>query len=308
MEGSELGPREESDDARDREIIRSLVPGGKDHHGKDIETLILKTSEFAVWLTASDFEIWWITVGSIEDLPAGHGEISSRVALLESVQIGSLPADLRRSFRCLVGEGLARALEGDLAAAQKTLDYSESYIKARLGERARLWQLALALPVGALAVVVMLIALVWNACDRFTFCAAIPIEPFYCSGMGILGAVFFLVTRVGKVSADPAAGIELQLLEVTARLATGAVAGFLVASAVRAGFLFPQLKDGTVMGFLLVGFVAGASERLIPNLVSSLESQTAAISNRNDSTPTPPAPASTPASTPGSGGASPAAS
>jgi hypothetical protein len=256
--------------SREYEMIQSLTPGQDDPHGRKVETIIIKTESFGVWLTSPDFEVWWMTDGRLDDLPKGFGEITSKVALLEAIQIGALDEGLRRAFRCLVGEGVARALEGDIKGAKGTLAYSEAYVLARLRERARLWHLLTAMPAALVVVFAALLTSIYEQCGSLSLCGAISPTPFYMSCMGVLGAAFSLISRTGKLSVDPAAGFALHVLEIVARLTVGATAGFLLFWAVQSGFVLPQFKD-QVGGLLLFAFAGGASERLIPNLVSSLE-------------------------------------
>jgi hypothetical protein len=236
-----------------------------------VETIIFQCDTFAVWLVQDSYDVWW---HSARDVPKGLGEITARVAQLEAVQIKVLDASTRCAYRALVGEGLTRAFDGDLGAARSTLDYADAFARARLEECARRWHLVTALAAGGLALVGVVILALERVCGSLVICQALPVTPVYCTLMGMIGAAFSIVTRAGKISADPAAGLGLHLLEVLSRITAGAAAGFLASLAIVAGLFFPQLKASSLSAFMLMGFVAGVSERLIPNLVSSIEAQT----------------------------------
>src|SRR5690606_22261496 len=181
-----------------------IKPGDEDGFGNTLKTMIYRTPTFCVWIVEGSYDVWWHY--EPEELPQGLSAITSRAAQLEAVQIQALSNSARLAFRCLIGEGIARALEGDMGAASSTLDAAEAFVKARLEERARTWHLVIALIAGVLAVLALTGIGLFDKCGGFRLCEEVPVEPVYCGLMGIFGAVFSVASRANKISADPAAG------------------------------------------------------------------------------------------------------
>jgi hypothetical protein len=226
----------------------------------------LQTDEFVVYLDEELTTQWWL----VHELPEYAGPVLNRVAELEAIPIDFLPRSVQRSFRALVAEGVARMFdEKGVSSAEAIHALAESYIRARLTEQARSWYLNAALLgfvifggiMGCIEVVYRSGAGVMaDSARRFLLCL----------GMGAVGASFSLVTRIGSFPADPAAGRALHMREALARILVGVVGAFV-------GFLamgtkqFFQSLGAELPGLLLVSFVAGTSERFVPNLVGRVD-------------------------------------
>lgn len=231
-----------------------------------VDEVILQTDEFVVYLDDKLTTQWHILGAHLST-----GPVLNRVAELEAIPIGFLPEPVRRSFRSLVAEGLARAFDEDNAASAEAIHASaEKYIRARLAEQARVWYLTSAF-------VALIIAGGIMGAVEILFRSGIvgmtdPIRRFLLSlGMGALGAGFSLVARMGSFPADPSAGRELHSREAVARIIMGIIGAFVGYLAISTKLFFPNLSDGDLAGILLVSFVAGTSERFVPSLVARVE-------------------------------------
>jgi hypothetical protein len=89
--------------------------------------------------------------------------------------------------------------------------------------------------------------------------------------MGALGAGFSLIVRIGSFPADPAAGRNLHTREALARFFVGIMGAFVAYLALGTKQLLPAFTDASIASLLLVAFVAGTSERFVPNLISRVE-------------------------------------
>jgi hypothetical protein len=253
--------------------------------GTKVKTIVLANEgEFWVWLSRNDEtstdDVWWRTA---DDIPREIAPIVAREATLEAIRLNALEQSDRDAFRLLLANGIGRALDGDLAGAQATLDYAEKFVRQRLEEAARHWYLCVSIVGGLASAIAMII----------TFIAVHTVGPhrggswssaLYGVGMGIVGAAVSLISRTGTFSADPAAGRKLHMMEASARLAIGGVAGFIAFLGVRVGLLSPKFVNGDSLALMLVAFAAGYSERFIAQMTQSLESAT----NPKPTSPQPP--------------------
>lgn len=134
---------------------------------------------------------------------------------------------------------------------------------ARHSELSRKWYLVTALSAATIALVVMIgnWSLLPNASYR---------ELVHCIALGALGAGFSLIARLTQIDMDYAAGWLLHSLEAASRVVAGAIGAYVMLLAVQAGIILPDLKASQAALYLLC-FAAGSSERLVPNLIRSME-------------------------------------
>jgi hypothetical protein len=105
--------------------------------GKIVDTLIVQDDDVLVYFDQDLFVEWDYDETKI---PEGEGwpGVFNRVSLLEAFQIDGLSSEIRKSFRRMIGEAVARLLiSRDVNAANQVLDKAEDYVNARNLELAR---------------------------------------------------------------------------------------------------------------------------------------------------------------------------
>jgi hypothetical protein len=92
--------------------------------------------------------------------------------------------------------------------------------------------------------------------------------------MGSLGALLSVLLRSNRLPVDPSAGARVHYFEGVMRVLVGALAGAIFIMAVKTNILLSTLNDSSnsLTLLLLLSFVAGASEQLLPNLISRFSS------------------------------------
>jgi hypothetical protein len=267
-----------------------LVEGQKDPwYGTTVKKLILQMAPevlavpngstgatckppFAVWMVEDTecalLDVWWRVE---REQPVDVSKILTREAELEALNLGRIRADECTRYRVLLGEGLARALDGDVEGASRVLDSAERLYFASLNSLSRSYYLTAALIGAAIATTGMCLQFYLNVDSDAANVAAS--RAIYCVGMGLLGSSSSIVFRASTFALDPATSRTLQALEALGRVASGMLSGFLLFLVTRSGQVFPQLMNASMpfAGHMLFAFAAGYLERFIPNLAESLQ-------------------------------------
>jgi hypothetical protein len=240
----------------------------------EVHYLILAGDDFIVFLDR-DLDVDWSTTQEWEDRnsgPSRRGEILNRVASVECIPNDHQRANVRLNFKRMVGEGVARVLDGEYESADEILDEARRYIDARNVEKARYWQLCTACAIG---VVVMLCALLlWRLREGVLQSWGEPVYFLVLAGTaGCIGAVLSMIFRMGKSSPTSESPRSLHLLEAGSRVLAGCFSALLTSGAVQVGLILSVLsgRDQMHAMMLVVGFASGASERLAPSIIARIE-------------------------------------
>jgi len=97
------------------------------------------------------------------------------------------------------------------------------------------------------------------------------------------GALISVISRTQSISMDVATGRLVYYIEGAARILLGMLGAFLIALSVKANLILGVVnntKDYEFPFLLLLCMVAGASERLVPNLIRQVESSVSIETSR----------------------------
>ena len=241
----------------------------------DIEYLVIAADDFIVYVDR-DIDVEWETADDIPDEDdhtdkSAFKDILNRVAALEATPCDEIPRRMKVQFKRLVGEGVARALDGDFDGAKSILKSAGEYIKARSQETSRFWYLSasslMSLPF------IVFGATFWLL--RGPLIAGLGNGAFWVivSGCaGALGASLSVIGRTGKLHFDSSAGRRLHYLEASSRIWAGAISGVLVGLAVHAQlFLTAITRNGYMPEIMILAALAsGASERFATSIIADL--------------------------------------
>jgi hypothetical protein len=236
-----------------------------------VDYLIHRSEDLIVFLDA-DRVLWfdWDNRGN----PPGFDDVRARIAALEAVDTSHLTRTQLTSFKTLLGTAVVSVvLEQNVTTANRTLDAAQEYISARNSELARRWYL-----LGSFTVTgVVLVLAIAVACARDY------LDDFFGNGFkecalgacaGGIGALFSILTRIGKSPLDVSAGRELHIVEGACRIAVGMIGAYIALLAFEMNLFFSTFgSDPTtrIYSIGLIGLVAGVSERLVPNLIRRVE-------------------------------------
>lgn len=255
------------------------------HLEPDIEHLVLVTETFIVYVDCaldvdwslrdgeegeSDTDLTPEEVAAAEEDEKGFAVVLNRVAMLETSPCDELPRRMKLHFKRLLGEGIARGLQGDFEGAQFILGAAGDYIAARSEETSRFWYLS-----GSTATAFIFIAigcLGW--CVRGWLQEQVGLFAFWeglAACAGAIGALLSVIGRTGNQHFDCSAGKRLHYLEAASRIVAGLISGALVGLAVHAQVFLTALTHGGNLPsiMILAALASGVSERLATSIIVS---------------------------------------
>lgn len=253
--------------------------------GLPIKRLILETDTFIVFID-TEGEIDWRTVGydwSKVDL-GKFDAIINRAAALETIRRDGIDADFTDNHKRLVAEAIARALDGDLAAAQAMLNLAEEILNAKSREAGRLWYLAACfMTVVPFALMVLVLWILRQI--ALPHLGETLFWMLLGSASGAAGALLSILIRNSEISCELSSGKILYFAEAASRILAGAIAGGLAALAVKAGWLFEPLVKAHQGNptIIIAAFAAGYIERFTTSLIANIAPSVAKLQTTADS-------------------------
>lgn len=243
-------------------------------HKKFIQEIIHKTPSFIVYLDDT-YSFHWVSDMAEDAHASDFGAVISSASYLEELGKGEqllLPAQ-RTSFQRLIGQSVARVLDDKKSDnAKDTLNKAESFLKARTTERARKWFIsAIAISTGVALTGILLLWIFRNG--AIARIGATALELAIATGAGALGALISVVLRLSKLNVDAFAGKEVHYFEGVMRAIGGMAGALLIGLAIKSGLILGTINssENSLILLLAVSIVAGASERIVPNLIKQVE-------------------------------------
>jgi hypothetical protein len=247
-------------------------------YASDEIVVFLRNNLDTDWITTPDFDSKLEVINKSPE----WGFIKRTVTRLQSIPIDHLSLIKREGFRTQLGTALSLGLQEDFANAKESLRTAEDFVTARNNEVARGWFLESSGIAVLLFLVFLLATFHFNCYGAVTGGSDLTTiqKVLFCSAAGAVGAFLSVISRITKIPLDPAAGRYMHYLEGGSRVIAGIIAAPFLLFAVKLGVILPSLDKDGIEAVILIGIVAGASERLIPSLIGNVESQ-ASDSNKS---------------------------
>jgi hypothetical protein len=240
-----------------------------------IRYLVMESDDFIVCID-EHFDVDWKTMDSYNhgihtDLPRHHNLIN-KAAMAECIPNSHHEDRIRIDFKRMIAESIARSLKGDYENAESVLDSALLYIEKRNIEKARFWQLATACW-SALVVFIILTACIYIKNGIISCIGETSSALLLSCSAGMLGAVLFMIFRIGKLNITSEAPKSLHILESLARMIAGGLFGVVVGGSIKLGAIVPMLKsqEFPYLGIFIVSLASGYSERWAPSLLEKME-------------------------------------
>lgn len=208
-------------------------------------------------------------------------EVRHEVAFLES-EVTNWPRDLKLSIKRMLGEAIASALKSQQKRAMDIIERAKELLIQKRPEVSRYWTLQACITAGGLAGVAGATA-TWKSPAVIAALGATPHLLFLAFCSGAIGALFFVILRLGSDHVDPSAERRLHFAEGLARIVAGGIAGLMVGAMVKLGVVLPVFSQpgATTLAVCTAAMLGGASERLVPGILAKMESQEAKTKGGN---------------------------
>lgn len=256
-----------------------LLPGAADQAWKCVacQYLVYDSSAFIVYLD-KELDVWakmspaWKAAHAQCD--CRFNEIMNNEAELESVPNRHQPYETRLTFKKMIGNAVACALQEDFGCAQSMLNKAREYIVKRNVEVARLWQLKTVLWLLLGPLLVVFVATGCRTCIEDLFGSTVLLL-LLAGAVGGFGAFLSIIYKLGTSNPSSESPRILHVLEALARIIAGVMGGCLIAVAMKTGVVLSLLlkTESPTLALYLGAFVAGVSEKLVPSFVKHIEDE-----------------------------------
>jgi|GEM_PF-1651766 hypothetical protein len=281
--------------------ISGLREGGKDPVlNATIRELIYQNSVFIVYLD----ENLRVQYRGQFAFPPGSEEVCFELSRLESLTLGDqsffgIKQDKHQllAMRRLIAEVFAKLHNAaDLTPAKACLAKADQVISSVVADNTRLKRVVASAFITAVTGLIGWLWIFFHQGPGITpeneFALWIP--------LGAVGALLFSFTRMHSLEVKPFSSDWLVFWESTARILTGGIGALLLVAASKANLVLGAFADATsgddsFWGMITLSILAGASERLVPDFISSMDGTSAPPSPASAPVPPPPAPPVEPA-------------
>lgn len=238
---------------------------------KTVEHIILATEGFVVYI-ATDLSVQWHTTDAHAS-PTYRGEVLSRATILEANSAFIEDKETLCGIRRLIAEAIAQCLDGQPKAdAIRLLRAAEQQVEARSKELSWRWYFSASYRTSGIVVIIFSIMWVFRnfIIDKIGVNATEVTLGALC---GPLGALISATSRANRLVMDANAGKQMHQFEGLSRIGVGAVGALFVALSIKGGLIMGGVTfSGSPLALMLALCVAaGASERLVPSLVTAFE-------------------------------------
>jgi hypothetical protein len=235
--------------------------------GKKIEVLIENGGDFIVYLD-SELNIQYAVSSLFRIFSASYGEVLNKVAELDGLaDLSCMTKRQVKKYRCMIGAAIARMYENnDKTIIFEMLDKSEYFLKSRVTETARIWYLS-----SASFIILFLVCMYIIYISFIGISNKNSFEFISCILSGAGGAYLSLIMNTKKITVNPSSGRVIHFFESITRLIIGMIGSFFVSLLVYSGIINPGAKDDLFINMLIFSFIAGFSERMVPNLIHHFE-------------------------------------
>lgn len=220
--------------------------------------------KFIIYIDWED-DIDWIDTRDLKDEGWTDEEINlyhsylAKLDLLQSSPATYLSHSTILTFKKLLGSAYVMVMERNFSRVKEVVDEAQAYLNKRNKESSRYRYLLVSGFITISAIVLMII----SHYQKYDLDMWIDTVTF-----GFCGAFVSVWQRYGKINYTGLSTRRLHILEAVSRLFVGAVFAVVIVLLMKCKLILTQIDPKlTIYAYMLVSFVAGFSERLVPSLM-----------------------------------------
>lgn len=245
-----------------------------DYIKPNIQALIASTEDYFV-IIDKECMIDWETSPEFDIENIQHkdkiNELKNCIFSLQCQPMDHHTEVVQYNYISMLGEALARVFDLDFESANLMIELARDYSNTRNVELSRIWILESSffiIPILWLFIIVMSASAFYELIDIASFTS----EIIMCSLVGGLSSILSLILRLSKLQYDFYAAHKSHIYECIAKTIVGVTSGALIYIMIKANIILPIINDlsyAHTLYYIFSAFVAGATERLIPSILST---------------------------------------
>lgn len=223
----------------------------------EIKRTIIKNPQYCIYITQKNTITWWHSQASSESVKLAQAEYENTNTLAKQ----SLNESYSEAIASKLGAALSMAFSKEKPQEIKAcFEEVRTFVTAKVQSHLKLWLFITNASVSAIFITVAVV-LSWLFPDLAQY--------FLCAGAGVVGSMVSSLQRNKTVETDGYISNYGLYCESISRLIIGASFGVLVLLGVMSDLFLPLIK-GNMQAIICMSFIAGFSERFVPDLIDGV--------------------------------------
>ena len=230
---------------------------------------------YIVFLDAES-ELDWMTTDEYDErhekTRTEREKILSKVeAMQHRPAVRYLAKRLKKDFHWMLAETWVYALNDEFSLANSYLLDVKNYLESRNHEICRRWQILFSFLFAFIFSIIFVVLFVNADTISESFQITVPhIKEFCYTVFGGLGALFSILCKTGNTAYNCESGRALNALEIFCRIFAGLISAFIAFHLFELDLVFSAFKtqDHITAVRIIICFISGFSERLVPSLIN----------------------------------------
>lgn len=185
---------------------------------------------------------------------------------------------MQRQYKCILGNALILAIENKYEEAEECIKEAQEYIEEREYEITRKWNAEFCLLVFIITSILYFIGEKWIFLENYQ-------EYFNFLWYGSIGVLLSILQHNAYINAKCTAGRGLLVCEIISKFIVGMISALIVIEAFKSGIFMTEFVNSEHERefIVLIGIVAGFSERLAPSLIGKIEGKEGSTNEEKNS-------------------------
>lgn len=240
--------------------ISILYKDAHDYYEKnkdEIKRTIIRSSQYCIYIKQNNNISWWHSCALSEHVKLAQAEFENTNSMAKQC----LNESYSEAIASKLGAALSMAFSKENPQEIKAcFDEVRTFVAAKVQSHLKLWLFITNASVSAMFIAIAFF-LSWWLPDLTTY--------FLCAGAGVVGSMVSSLQRNKTVESDGYVSNYGLYCESISRLIIGASFGVLVLLGVMSDLFLPLIK-GNMQAIICMSFIAGFSERFVPDLIDNV--------------------------------------